>query len=112
MHCTNPNHGQFLKAGVLCTCAAVAEFEAQQALEPGQCGWWKVWGARPVNIRPGDIVICKAEEGGTETMYVEDTYASKAAPMRIGIVVEGEEFTLGAFQPIVLVRRGIHNTLA
>lgn len=88
---------------------AVAEFEAQPALQPGAAGWWRVWGAKPHHVRAGDIVITRGER----PVFVTDTFTAKAAPMRQGLVdQDGERFTLGALCPIVLVRPGTHNTLA
>lgn len=86
---------------------ALAQLEAQPVLQPGEAGWWKVWGASPRDIRAGDIVITTSE-----TFYVDDVYIAKAAPMRIGIVVDGEHQTIGALCPIVLVRQGTKNTLS
>jgi hypothetical protein len=93
------------------TATAVAEFEAQGVLQPGDEGWWKVWGAGTRHIRPGDIVMHKCD-GEVLTEYVTDTFTAKAAPLRVGVVIGGERVTLGALVPIVLLRRGTRNTLA
>lgn len=86
---------------------AIREVEVQPTLQPGEEGWWKVWGATPYHIQAGDIVITS-----TETFYVEDVYEPKSAPVRVGIVVDGEQSTIGAGCPIRLLRRGTKNTLA
>jgi hypothetical protein len=88
-----------------------AELEAQPRMEPGTEGWWQVWGACVRDIRPGDAVAF-AHDGVTEWHYVEDTFVAKNAPIRWGIVEDGERYTLGAFTPIALLRRGTHHTLA
>lgn len=91
---------------------AIAELEAQDRLEPGTPGWWKVWGATPRDIRSGDIIMHK-DGDQVVTEYVEDTFTAKAAPLRIGYVInDGQRFTLGALTPIVLLRKGTHNTLS
>lgn len=92
----------------------IQEFEAQDRLQPGQAGWWKVWGARVSDIRIGDIVMCKnGSDGSVMTDYVAGTFTSKAAPLRRGFFDhDGEIFTIGVMAPVVLVRFGTHNTLA
>lgn len=91
------------------TAEALAEFEAQGAIQPGTPGWWKVWGARPQHIRKGDLLLLP--ENGTE--LIADTFVAKAAPLRFGFVnAEGDRFTIGALAPIVLLRRSDHNVLA
>jgi hypothetical protein len=86
-----------------------ATIEAQGRMEPGTTGYWKVWGARPHNVRPGDVVLLAP---GDEFELVEDTFTAKAAPMRVGLVIDGERLTIGALCPIIVLRHGDHNTLA
>lgn len=95
----------------LTAAVALAELEAQPRLEPGTPGWWRVWGARVDDIRPGDIVMVKTANDEVETLFIEDTFPAKSIA-RYGIVVGGERSTLGRLCPIVLVRRGTHNTLS
>ena len=90
---------------------AIAQFEAQPVLQPGEPGWWKVWGASPRDIRAGDIVIAKTD-GRVETFYVENTFLAKTHPIRIGMVVNGEQCTIGVLAPIALVRQGTKNMLS
>jgi hypothetical protein len=92
--------------------SAVTEFETQGKLEAGTEGWWQVWGASPHHIKGGDIILTKGSGDDIDTLYVEDTFTAKAAPMRVGIVINGNKETLGALCPIILLRRGTHNTLA
>jgi len=85
----------------------IEEFEAQGVLQPGEPGWWKVWGASVQDVRAGDIVITR-----TGTFHVEALFEAKSVA-RQGIVVNGQPQTIGRmFGPIVVVRKGTHNTLA
>lgn len=92
--------------------AAWREAEAQGSLAPGEPGWWKVWGARVLDIRAGDMVLWQSKEGWQEVMLVESLYRAKSYPMRWGVVVEGTEQTVGSLMQIVLLRKGTSNTLA
>jgi hypothetical protein len=88
---------------------AWAQAEAQGTLQPGEQGWWKVWGARAANVQPGDLLLL----AGQEPTLIADTFTAKAAPMRIGLVsAEGERFTIGALADVIVLRPGTHNTLA
>jgi hypothetical protein len=90
---------------------AWAEVEAQGVLKPGEPGWWKVWGATPRHIQPGDLVL--SIEGETFTLnLIEDTYLAKNSPLRVGVVIEGTRMTFGALTEIILLRKGTHNFLA
>jgi hypothetical protein len=90
---------------------AIREFEAQPTLQPGDEGWWKVWGASPDDIKAGDIVLVKDSDGNVETLFIEDTFLAKSVT-RVGVVIDGERQTLGRLCPIILVRKGTRNTLA
>jgi hypothetical protein len=98
------------------TAEAVAAFESQGVLQPGETGWWKVWGANPHTIRTGDLVMFK-HDNEYETNLITGTFVSNAHPLRVGLVsdaceFEDGKFTLGAFGPVVVVRWGDRNTLA
>lgn len=110
-HSQYANHEPQLPIG---TAEAVAQFEGQGALQPGSEGWWKVWGASVRHIRTGDLVATLSEDGERELdwMLIQDRFGAKAAPLRQGFVVDGERVTLGALAPVVVLRRGTHNTLA
>lgn len=94
------------------TTAARTAFEGQGEIAPGTQGYWKVWGARPCDIRTGDLIMTK---DGDDVRYdlILDRFAAKAAPIRQGLVnAEGEQFTLGALTPVIVLRPGTHHTLA
>lgn len=91
---------------------AIEDFQNQdKGLKPGTWGWWQVWGATPMHIRQGDIVLT-VTDNEVETLFIEDTFTAKAHPVRVGIVVNGQKQTIGALCNIVLVRRSQHHTLA
>lgn len=90
----------------------VAEFLCQSTLQPGEEGWWRVWGASARDIRAGDIVCTKDSSDYPDVAFVEETFTARSHPIRVGIVVEGQRQTLGALVPILLVRKGTHNTLS
>jgi len=88
----------------------VEEVKAQGILKPGDYGWWKVWGAQPKDIQPGDVVMVKGDEDWTE---ITGLFLSNAHPVRLGFWGEGgNRFTIGALCPVVVLRRGTHNMLA
>lgn len=90
---------------------AVAELEAQGVLQPGDEGWWKVWGARPYDIKVGDLV---GSNDGDKVVWdlIDATFTAKAAPVRVGLSSDGNQFTIGGGCPVVVLRRGTKNTLA
>ena len=85
---------------------AVKELEAQGVLQPGESGWWKVWGANIHSAKVGDLVITKEYE-----FLIEDVFEAKAHPVRRGFVVDGKRITMGALVPCVVMRQETKNTL-
>lgn len=102
----------FCSVCVPATSATVkAELEAQPVPQPGEEGWWRIWGAMARHIEPGDVVLHNVD-GEVQVDLIQDTYLAKNAPLRLGVVVDGERCTFGALTEIVLMRRGTRNTLA
>lgn len=92
------------------TATVRAAIEAQPVLSPGEEGWWKVYGASPRDIQPGDFVLTRDD---TDGFLVDDVFTSEAwRGIRTGIVVDGERQSIGTYCPIVLLRRGTKATLA
>lgn len=89
----------------------MAQVDADTRLQPGEAGWWRVWGASARDIKGGDIVMTKSGDD-YEAFYVESTYTAKAHPIRVGIVVGGQQQTFGALVGLVLYRKGTKNTLS
>lgn len=88
---------------------AWAQAQGQGTLQPGEQGWWRVWGANITHVRAGDILLAK----GDAPTLIAERFEAKAAPLRQGFVsAEGERFTMGAMARIEILRPGTHNTLA
>lgn len=116
---------------------------AQGRLEPGEEGYWKVWGASIRDIQRGDLVILKraTEDGKGEVCeYEVGEYAPREVRVTAGRpntayddmtgrghtgggvkmdqirprwrATDGELFTVGAMQPIGLLRKSTHNILS
>jgi hypothetical protein len=89
--------------------------DAQGILQPGQEGYWQVWGARASDIRHADLVMVKGRDGQVREYAV-------AEPAPWGDIRDiayprfrdesGELFSVGALQPVVVLRRGTRHTLA
>lgn len=89
------------------TAEAVAEFEAQGAIDPGTEGWWRVWGAQPRHIRPGDLVV------DADGWFLVTEAGPSTNGLQFGVVTaEGERFWFGLLHRVNVVRRGTKNTLA
>lgn len=91
------------------------ELETQPTLQPGETGWWKVWGARAQDIRPGDIVVVSTAG------VIDEFQVADPAPYGDGLkdlirrrfrASTGELFSVGALQAMTLLRKGTRNTLA
>ena len=94
------------------------QLAAQGDLQPGEEGYWQVWGARVGDIKPGDLVMLKYSDAPEPSEY----QVAEAAPRGDGhlmdtvrprfLATSGELFTVGALQPIVVLRKGTRHTLA
>jgi hypothetical protein len=92
------------------TATVRAAIEAQPVLHPGDEGWWRVYGARPRDIRPGDFVMTPDDLDG---FLVDDVFVNDAwRGIRTGIVVDGERQSIGTYCPIVLLRQASRAALA
>jgi hypothetical protein len=121
------------------TARATEIINNQPALEPGDDGYWKVWGARVWDVQPGDLVVLKYSDGEVCEYEVRE-YAPREVRVRDGVAntveddlqarghtppgisydqlrprfraTDGELFSIGAMQPFVLLRKSTHNILA
>jgi hypothetical protein len=89
-------------------------------LKPGQEGWWPVWGARAVDIRPGDLVLSGWKDENNVIHHAEYEVAEMAsftAPtmnsIRVGFIDSTGKFgSVGMLQTMKLFRRATGNKLA
>lgn len=88
----------------------LAQLNAESRLQPGDEGWWQVWGSSVGDICPGDIVLTRNGED-YEALFIEDRFEAKSVA-RLGIIVGGQQQTLGRLTGIVLMRRGTKHTLS
>lgn len=96
--------------------------EDQGALEPGQDGYWKVFGAMAYDVQQGDLVMVGWKDRETGETGVDQYQVAALAPREDQPFMDqvrprfrspsGEFFTIGALQPIQLVRWGTHHVLA
>lgn len=89
-----------------------AQSSGAMRIQPGTQGWWKVWGARVRDIKPGDLVVSKTDDGEYEVDLIEDVYTPKNHPLRWGFIIAGERVTMGALHSVIVLRQALHNILA
>lgn len=91
--------------------ALAKQLTADERLSAGTDGYWQHWGARPSDIRPGDIVVT-LDSGAMvldEIATSEDWHGLRQSL----VTVSGKEFSLGhLFRGFQVFRYGTHNTLA
>lgn len=89
-------------------------------LHPGQEGYWQVYGARAIDIRPGDLVMSgwKDDDGVIHHAEYEVTEmtpfnAPSMNSIRVGFTASTGLFgSVGMLQAMVIMRPGTHSTLA
>ena len=96
--------------------------DAKGALKPGDEGWWPVWGARAIDIRPGDLVMSGWKDRDDPRVIHHAEYevvemASFAQPamnsIRVGFIDSTGTFcSVGMLQAMQLRRWGTGNKLA
>lgn len=94
--------------------AAIAMFEARTtSIQPGTWDFWQVWGARPADIRPGDLLLSKVRDTDKAAVdYVAELFTSKSIG-RVGFVnQDGKQLTIGMLAPCIVLRWGTHGTLS
>jgi hypothetical protein len=87
--------------------------------EPGTEGYWEVWGARAIDIQPGDLVMSgyKDDDGINRHNEYEVVEMSSWGDLRDSCRVRfltstGQLRSVGMLQPMALVRKGTHATLS
>jgi hypothetical protein len=87
------------------------QMESDTRLQPGQEGWWRVWGAKTWDVKVGDIIVTSEEEG----LVFDEVTELSIEPTRLKYVnQDGKTWTIGhaSRQNWFLYRKGTHNTLA
>src|ERR1035437_8403206 len=86
-----------------------------QDIQPGDEGWWPVWGACVNDIREGDMIMLKPKgEEITEhviTRIASESGMAEAVWLRF-IDADGDDIRIGRMGAVAVIRKGIHNTLA
>jgi hypothetical protein len=88
--------------------------------QPGEPGYWRVHGARAYDIRVGDLVLTGWDDDDgirRHGDYEVAAFAPRGDDLHDQIrprflATNGEWFSVGALQPIGLLRAGTHGTLA
>jgi hypothetical protein len=93
--------------------------DAQGRMEPGDEGWWKVWGASMQDVRQGDLIMAglRKDDGTKEVVehFVREVVYEggiKDAIWLNFIDLHGEKRGIGMLCPVAIVRRGTHNILS
>lgn len=89
-------------------------------LEPGQEGWWEVWGARWADVQAGDLLLVATRRDDVITHH--EHLVGEVLPPEDGIRgaiwfrftdgETGEIMAYGRLCPVGIVRRGTHHTLS
>lgn len=82
----------------------ITEIENQDKLEPGQSGWWPIWGASVLEVQVGDVVV---DSSGAYEVY--GMLGSTLTQRGFG-TSEGEIWA-GFMAKIKILRRGTGMTL-
>jgi hypothetical protein len=90
---------------------AASRFAAQEKLEAGESGYWKVWGARASDARIGDIIATRNDDGSlrlSEVAYCEDKVTHT-----VFFTPSWDSFVIGnLYNKLFVFRPGTGNTLA
>jgi hypothetical protein len=99
--------------------------KAGMGLEPGDEGYWPVWGGNARDIRPGDLLFIgwkiTPDDGSPSYNKFADVEVAEMAEftaptmnsIRVGFITTSGVFaSVGMLQPVQICRWGTHNTLA
>jgi hypothetical protein len=86
------------------------QLEADTRLQPGDNGWWRVWGAGPLHAKPGDIIVTM---NGDELTFDEVVDVIPREMRVVFVKPDGSVFRMGmGFRGLMVFRRGTKNVLA
>jgi hypothetical protein len=89
--------------------------DAQGTLQPGQDGYWRVWGATVGDIQAADLIMVKPKDGEITEHEVAEIVPEEGilAAMYLRFIDGiGEDVRIGRLCPVVVLRKGTHRTLA
>lgn len=98
-------------------------FYGEDFLSPGREGYWQVWGSRPMDIRPGDLVMAGYRDRETDTNVIDEYVVGPLVPwdepqklmnslrVRFRDLATDELRSVGMMQPTFIWRWGTHATL-
>lgn len=89
--------------------------DAQGTLEPGQTGYWRIYGARISDARPGDLLMVKPKDGEITEHEIKEivTESGMLSAMYVRFIdVTGEDIRIGRLCPVIVLRKGTHHVLA
>ena len=90
---------------------AAARFAAQEKLEAGEAGYWKVWGARACDARIGDVIATLNDDGSLRLQEV--AYCENKVTHTVFLTPSWDSFVIGnLYSKMFLFRPGTGNTLA
>jgi hypothetical protein len=103
-----------------------ALIDAQGILQPGEPGYWQIWGANITHAEEGDLLLVRWEDKETPPNVTIGEYIIASIdpdPPWCPVITaasttdppyppNGERFRVGMGQRITLLRQGTHNTLA
>ena len=88
--------------------------DAQGVLQPGEEGYWKIWGAHARDVQVGDLLMVRWNKADGSHEIGEYEIAELLDDEVIAPkfrATDGRTFRIGALQKIVLLRKGTHHTL-
>lgn len=95
------------------------DFDQASGLEPGTEGWWPVMAARAFDIQPGDRVLkgWADDDGIKRHAEFEVVEPAPWGDLRDScrarfLTTTGQFASVGMLQPMALLRKGTHRTLA
>jgi hypothetical protein len=93
--------------------ALKAQDEAGE-LQPGQAGWWRIWGSSVKDIRVGDAFAWRQPERDGKPAYTSDWHYAQEVEGSFPkfITCDGERFSLGLLTAVEVFRQDTHNILS
>ena len=87
-----------------------AQMESETRLQPGEEGWWRLWGARTYHIKVGDVIVTLDQPN----LLFDEVVELEDKPTHVRYKnQDGNWWTMGhGNTKWLLYRKGTKNTLA